>query len=144
MEFTSSRQRRNRHSNRNFFIISIGFVLLLMVVIFGVQNLMLKTTFPKATRYIHCEIGNQLSEKIYCKMKVGDVILFDDSLQIGKNSFEKKWHFDSLQTITAHFNNKKILFENISVTDSIQYLMIEILPETDSSFSVKGNLFKCQ
>lgn len=144
MEFTSSRQRRNRHSNRNFFIISIGFVLLLMVVIFGVQNLMLKTTSKKAIHSLHCEIENQLSEDIYCKMIVGDVILYEDSLQIGKNSFEKNWHFDSIQTITAHFNNKEVLFENISVTDSIQYLMIEILPATDSSFSVKGNFFKFQ
>lgn len=139
MEFTA-RQRRNRRSNRNFFIISIGFVLLLMVVIFGVQNLMLKTTKAKPSHILHCEIENQLSQNIFCKMKVGDSILFEDSLQTGKNSFEKNWHYDSLQTIVSQFNGKDILFENIAVSDSIQYLMIEIIPEADS-FAVKGNFF---
>lgn len=144
MEYSSSRQRRNRHSNKNFFIISVGFLLLLMVIIYGVQNLMLKSSKQKTTHILHCEIENQLSQNVFCKMNVGDVILFEDSLQIGKNSFEKNWHFDSLQTITSHFNDKETLFENIAVTDSIQYLMIEIIPEADSSFSVKGNFFKYQ
>ncbi len=127
MDIKAMHSRRKKRANHNFFIITVGFVLMLLVLIFGTQDLMYRMDHKKEVRVLHCEIENK-SVATVCKMNVGDVVLFEDSLPQGKTTLDYNWHFDSTQTIVFSLNNTLINFEKISVADSISYLMIEVTP----------------
>lgn len=126
MDIKAMHSRRKKRTNHNFFIITVGFVLMLLVLIFGTQDLMYRMEQKKdEVRVLHCEIENK-SVATICKMNVGDVILFEDSLPQGKTSLDCNWHFDSTQTVVFSLNDTVVNFENISVADSVSYLMIEV------------------
>lgn len=123
MDIKAMHSRRKKRTNHNFFIITVGFVLMLLVLILGTQDLMYR--MKHEVRVLHCEIENK-SVATICKMKVGDVVLFEDSLPQGKTSLDCNWHFDSTQTVVFSLNDTVVNFENISVADSVSYLMIEV------------------
>ena len=135
MDLETVRQRNKRRNNRNFYIITIGFICSLIVVIYGAQSMLMKIE-QKKNHILHCEIENNTSTTIFGKMNVGDVVLFEDSLSQGKTNFEYKWHFDTTKTITSNFNGQSIEIQEISVPDSISYLMIILSPK-DTSFNVE-------
>lgn len=134
MDLGTIRQRNKRRNNRNFYIITIGFICSLIVVIFGAQSMLMKMG-QKKIHLLHCEIENNTSATILGKMNIGDVILFEDTLPQGKTNFEYKWHFDTTKTITSNFNSQSTEIQGISVPDSVSYLMIILSPK-DTSFKV--------
>ena len=134
--------RRRKRTNHNFFIITVGFILMLLVLIFGTQDLMYRMGQKKKdVRVLHCEIENQ-SVATVCKMNVGDVVLFDDSLPQGKTSFEYHWRFDSTKTVVFNLKDTTLNFENICVTDSVAYLMVEVKPTTTSALAITNSFFE--
>ena len=134
MDLGTVRQRNRKRNNRNFYIITIGFICSLIVVIFGTQSMLMKMG-QKKRHILHCEIENNTSETILSQMNVNDVVLFEDSLPQGKTIFEYKWHFDTTKTITSDFNDQSFEIQGISIPDSISYLMIILSPK-DTSFKV--------
>ncbi len=137
MHSQSFRDRNKKRTNRNFFIISIGFVCVLVTAIFGTQNLFIQAQKQKAkqTHILHCEIENQADTQS-CKINVGDVILFEAPLPPGKTIFEHNWHFDSTKAITIHIGDEATEVGHIPTTDSINYLMIELTPKLERKISI--------
>lgn len=141
MNLGTSRQRHQKRNNRNFFIISIGFICSLIVAIFAIENMMMSIEKKKQQHILHCEIENQCAAPIISKLKIGDVILYEDSLEIGKTVFEKSWHFDSCSCINAIFADTVTNFCNISVRDSIGYLMIQV-QQKNNGLEIKESFFE--
>lgn len=141
MDIKTKYSRRKKRSNHNFFIISVGFILVLLVLIFGAQDMMYQAGQKKDDRVLHCEIENQ-SVATVCKMNVGDVVLFEDSLPQGKTTFDYRWHFDSTQTVKFQVKDTTLNFENIKVADSVSYLMVEVKPTKIGSLAIKKSFFE--
>ncbi|MCQ2960602.1 MAG: hypothetical protein MJ198_10530 [Bacteroidales bacterium] len=135
------RERSKRRTNRNFYIITVGFICSLIFVIFGTQSMLVKIE-KKNTKKLHCEIQNESNSQINTKLTVGDVIIYEDIISTGKTEFETKWFFDTTKSITASFNNQTAEFQNISIDDSISYLMIQLKPKKDNSIEIIGNFFE--
>ena len=143
MDLGTVRQRNKRRNNRNFYIITIGFICSLIVVIYGAQSMLMKIE-QKKTHILHCEIENSTPTAVWGKMNVGDVVLFEDSLPQGKTTFEYKWHFDTTKTITSSFRNQPVEFQEIFIPDSIGYLMIILSPKDSEIESLKVDYSFCK
>ena len=142
MDIKAMHSRRRKRANHNFFIITVGYILMLLVLIFGTQDLMYRMGQKKKdVRVLHCEIENQ-SVATVCKMNVGDVVLFEDSLPQGKTTFDYRWHFDSTQTVKFQVKDTTLNFENIKVADSVSYLMVEVKPTKIGSLAIKKSFFE--
>lgn len=141
MDIKTKYSRRKKRSNHNFFIISVGFILVLLVLIFGAQDMMYQAGQKKDDRVLHCEIENK-SAATLGKLTVGDVVLFEDSLPQGKTSFEYHWRFDSTKTVVFNLKDTTLNFENICVTDSVAYLMVEVKPTTTSALAITNSFFE--
>lgn len=137
MYLGTSRERNKKRANRNFLIISIGFICSLVVVIYAMQSMMttMNSQKNKQVHLLHCEIENQADTQA-CKINVGDVILFEAPLPPGKTIFEHKWHFDSTKVITINIANESTEIDHIPTSDSINYLMIELTSKLEPKISI--------
>lgn len=134
-----TRERHKKRINRNFIIITVGFAIVAIMVAYALQHIMLRSMSMEKTEHIlHCEIENQSSQLIPCKITLGDVILFEDTVQIGKSSFEKQIHSSVPKNIIVSYGEKSTEIQNVVVQDSISYLMIQMM---DSSI-VKAQFFE--
>lgn len=126
MYLERSRERHKKRMNRNFLIITVGFAVVAIFVAYALQHIMIRSVASKDLHILHCVVDNQSTQSLPCKIKIGDVIVFEDTIATGKIDFEKKWHFSVPQTITMDCNGKVDEIHNVVLQDSISYLMIQV------------------
>lgn len=136
MEKGELRKKTKRHNSRNFYIITIGFICSLVVVIYGVQNMMMKMGEQKDVhpRVLHCEFDNKTEQPIPIKLTVGVVVLYEDTLLCGKTAYDYTWQFNGEQDVVAEYDEKQqSVIHGVSVSDSVSYLMMIISPSEENN-----------
>lgn len=125
---TFNNHKKLKRTSRNIIITSIGFLFSIIAGIFVlktyVREINKKTQNNSSILYISIE--NQSNQKkIPYYLIIKKDTLLKKTIIPGKQTFEIAWNWDNAQTITQFFGDS-IKTQNIDVSDSISYLMIEI------------------